>query len=53
MVYYDVFDAEGKYIVKIPLFMNIQVFKKNRLYTIESDDAGYNVAKRYKVTWNY
>ena len=52
-LYYDVFDAEGKYIAKIPLFMNTQVVKKNRLYTIESDDDGYYVVKRYKVTWNY
>ena len=52
-LYYDVFDVEGKYIAKIPLFMSIQVFKKNRLYTIESDDDGYYVVKRYKVIWNY
>ena len=35
-----VFDAEGKYIVKIPLFTNIQVFKKNRLYTIDENEDG-------------
>ena len=52
-VYYDVFDAEGKYIAKIPLFISIQVFKKNKLYTFEYDEDGYHVVKRYKVTWNY
>jgi len=52
-LYYDVFDEEGKYIAKIPLFTHIQVVKKNRLYTIESDDDGYYVVKRYKITWNY
>jgi hypothetical protein len=51
--YYDVFDSEGKYIVKIPLNCQPQVWKKNKLYTIEEDEEGYQVVKRYKVTWKY
>lgn len=51
--YYDVFDSEGKYIVKIPINYQPQVWKKNKLYTIEEDEEGYQVVKRYKVTWNY
>lgn len=51
--YYDVFDSEGKYIAKIPLKTRLQVFKKSKLYTIEEDEEGYQIVKRYKVTWKY
>ena len=51
--YYDVFDSEGKYIAKIPLKARPQVWKKNKLYTIEEDEEGFQVVKRYKVTWKY
>lgn len=50
--YYDVFDEEGKYLVKITL-PSYPVFKENNLYTVEEDDDGYQFVKRYKVTWNY
>jgi hypothetical protein len=49
--YYDVFDSEGKFIVKIPLKLRPLIWKKNKLYTIEADEDGYHVVKRYKVTW--
>ena len=49
--YYDVFDAEGKYIVRITLKYRPQVWKNNRLYTLEADEEGYPIVKRYKVTW--
>jgi hypothetical protein len=51
--YCDVFDSEGKFIVKIPLILRPQIWKKNKLYTIEADEDGYHVVKRYKVTWKY
>jgi hypothetical protein len=51
--YYDVFDSEGKYIAKIPLKTRPQVFKNNKLYTIEEDEEGYQSVKRYKVSWKY
>ena len=51
--YYDVFDSEGKYIAKIPLKARPQVLKKNKLYTIEEDEGGFQIVKRYKVTWKY
>ncbi len=49
--YYDIFDSEGKCIAKIPLKITPQVIKKNKLYTIEEDEEGYQYVKRYKVTW--
>jgi len=53
--FYDVFDAEGKYIVKFPLktIKKIPlVWKKNKLYSVEEDEEGFQVVKRYKVEWN-
>ncbi len=49
--YYDIFDPEGRYIAKIPLKYRPTVFKKNKLYTIEEDEEGYQVVKRYRVIW--
>ena len=51
--YYDVFDSEGKFIVKIPLKIRPRIWKKNKLYSIEEDEEGYQYIKRYKVTWKY
>jgi hypothetical protein len=50
--YYDIFDSNGRYIAKIPLKFRPQVWKKNKLYTIEEDTEGYQLVKRYKVKWN-
>jgi hypothetical protein len=43
---------EGKYIVKIPLKSLPRVLKNGRFYTIEEDEEGYQVIKRYKVIWD-
>jgi hypothetical protein len=49
--YYDVFDADGKYMAKIPLKSRPYVIKKGKLYTIEEDEEGYQLVKRYRITW--
>jgi hypothetical protein len=51
--YYDVFDSEGKFIVKIPLKIRPYVLKKKKLYTVEENEDGYLFVRRYEVTWNY
>lgn len=51
--YHDVFDHEGRHIVKIPLRMRPFLCKKGKLYTLEEDEEGYQVVKRYKITWKY
>ena len=51
--FHDVFDREGRYIAKIPLRMRPHICKKGKLYTIEEDEEGYQVVKRYKVSWRY
>ncbi|MCP2520318.1 6-bladed beta-propeller [Candidatus Aminicenantes bacterium AC-708-M15] len=49
--YYDIFDPKGRYIAKIPLKIIPRVWKKEKLYTIEEDEEGFPVIKRYKVIW--
>lgn len=52
--YFDVFDSEGKYIAKVPMSARLNsasVWKKNKLYTIEEDEEGFQVVKRYEVIW--
>lgn len=51
--YYDVFDPEGKFIVKIPLKIRPYVLKNGKLYTVEEDEEGFLMVKRYEVTWKY
>ena len=52
--YFDVFDAEGRYMTKVLLRHRRPtpiVWKNHKLYTIEEDQEGYRYVKRYKVTW--
>lgn len=51
--YYDVFDSEGKFTVKIPLKIRPYVLKKGKLYTVEEDKEGFLMVKCYKITWKY
>lgn len=51
--FYDVFDSEGKYTVKIPLKTRPFVFKKGKLYAVEEDREGLPLVIRYKVNWNF
>ena len=50
---YDVFDSNGKYITRFTLRALHQIWRQNKLYTIEEDEDGYEYVKRYSVTWNY
>ena len=49
---YDIFDKEGKYIAKVVFPFRPQVWKKGKVYTIEEDEEGFQMVRRYKVTWN-
>lgn len=51
--YYDVFDPQGKYIVKVPLMTIPQILKNNKIYTIEEDKEGYQYIRRYQIIWKY
>ena len=49
--FYDVFDDEGKYFVKIQLDFQPQIWHKGKIYSIEEDDQGFHVIKRYSAFW--
>ncbi len=51
--YFDIFDSAGKFIVKIPLEFKPVVWKNEKVYVIEEDENGFQVVKRYKVSWDY
>lgn len=53
-LYYDVFDAEGRYIAKFSLSERQMVFvaKKNKIYCLERESAqGIPLVKRYSMIW--
>lgn len=51
--YYDVFDSDGRYVTKFPFHATPRIIKKEKLYTVEEDEEGYQMVKRYEVTWKY
>jgi len=53
-IYCEVFDPQGRYLTDIifPINMLPGLFKRGKLYTVEEDEEGYRVIKRYKVKWN-
>lgn len=56
MYLFDVYDKEGRYLTKLQLKMaswTSPIWRANKLYTVEEDEDGFQVVKRYKVTWNY
>jgi len=55
---YDIFDAEGRYVARVGLPLHVdflnprdRFIRNGKLYAIEADDKGYEVIKRYTVTW--
>jgi len=51
--YFDIFDVKGRYLAEVFLKETPHLFKKNKLYSVEEDEYGFHVLKRYKVIWNY
>jgi len=49
--YFDVFDEQGRFIVKVPFANRPELIKNGKLFTVEEDEQGYQMVKRYKVTW--
>ena len=50
---YDVFDAEGRFIAKVVFKGRPVLIKQKKLYSLEEDEDGYQVVKRYQVTWKF
>jgi len=51
MHYYDIFDPEGRYLARVPVYDRVAAIKKGELYTLEEDEEGYQVVKRYHMKW--
>lgn len=49
--YYDIFDFSGKYMASIVLKTTPRLIKRDRLYSIEENEAGIQGLRRYKITW--
>lgn len=47
---WDVFDAEGRYILRVALKAAPYIFI-NKMYTIEEDENGFHCIKRYNIIW--
>ncbi|MQY61218.1 6-bladed beta-propeller [bacterium] len=51
-LFFDIFDSEGRYSLKMRLKIRPWTWKNNKIYTVEKDEDGYHVVKRYKVFWH-
>ena len=49
---YDIFDAEGRFIGRMPLRPSGVTILIGKYYAIEEDTDGFQYLKRYAVTWN-
>lgn len=52
--YYDVFNKEGVYEAKVDVPVTLDrntVWKDGKVYTVESDESGLPVIKRFRITW--
>jgi hypothetical protein len=48
---FDIFDADGRFMGTVPLTDTPVLFRKGSLYSLEEDEDGYQIIKRYVVTW--
>jgi hypothetical protein len=48
---HDIFDAEGRFIGRVPLKPSGIEILKGKYYALEEDEDGYQTVKRYAVTW--
>ncbi len=50
--FFDIFDDEGRYSWKMRLKIRPWAWKNNKIYSVEKNEEGYHVVKRYKVFWH-
>ncbi len=51
MKVHDIFDAEGRFLSRIPLKPTGITILKGKYYALEEDEDGYQYIKRYRVVW--
>ncbi len=50
-ILHDVFDSEGRFIGRVPLKPSGIAVLKGKYYAFEEDEDGYQIIKRYALTW--
>jgi hypothetical protein len=48
---WDVFDEEGRYIVRVPLTIDLCVWQNGKAYGIEEDDNGQKILRCFLARW--
>jgi 6-bladed beta-propeller len=48
---YDVFDEQGRYIVKFNIDATPLLWRRGKMYALAESEEGFQYIKRYKVTW--
>lgn len=48
---HDIFDSEGRYIAQFTSKINVSVWKNGKAYAADENEEGFNIIKRYKVSW--
>jgi hypothetical protein len=49
--YWDVFDADGRYIARIPIVNNIQLWRDGKAYFFVEDEEGYVLLRCCRARW--
>jgi hypothetical protein len=49
--YWDVFDADGRYIAKVPIVHEIRLWRDGKAYFFVENEDGYRVLKCYRARW--
>jgi hypothetical protein len=49
--YWDVFDAEGRYIAKVPIVHEIRLWRDGKAYFFVEDEDGYKTLRCCRVRW--
>jgi hypothetical protein len=49
--YWDVFDAEGRYIARVPIVHEIRLWRDGKAYFFVEDDDGYKTLKCCRARW--
>jgi hypothetical protein len=48
---HDIFDAQGRFLARLPLALTGIEIRNGKYYALEEDAEGYQMIKRYSVTW--
>ena len=49
--YWDVFDAEGRFVAKVPIAHEIRLWHDGKVYFIVENEDGYKVLKCFRARW--